>query len=125
MAEYRNLLIDEKLAAMSPKCASIYDRVEAFVQSAAPDIKRLKRKTYVAYKRDHKLAALSIDIRTSKDIVLLYLNLDPDDIELIPGFTRDVRNVGHNGTGKVEVRLSSLADFSKAKSLIKRSLLSE
>ena len=34
------------------------------------------------------------------------------------GFSRDVRNIGHWGTGDLEVRIGSMEDFEKAKHLI-------
>lgn len=38
------------------------------------------------------------------------------------GFTRDVRNIGHFGTGKLEITIKNLTDLEKAKTLIEKSL---
>jgi len=43
------------------------------------------------------------------------------NIDLEEGFTRDVRRVGHLGTGGLEIRISSDKDFEKAKPLLLRS----
>lgn len=45
----------------------------------------------------------------------------PNEIVLEPGFTRDVSNVGHYGTGDLEIRIATLADLERAKPLIARS----
>jgi len=37
---------------------------------------------------------------------------------LEPGFTRDVREVGHFGTGDLEVAVQSMMDFETAKPLL-------
>ena len=60
-------------------------------------------------------------MKTSLNLVRLYLKIDPDSIVLEEGFTRDVRNVGHYGTGDLEVTLKSHDDLERAKPLIVRS----
>ncbi len=45
----------------------------------------------------------------------------PDSITLEEGFTRDVRNIGHFGTGDLEIIIKSASDFEKAKPLLVRS----
>lgn len=39
-------------------------------------------------------------------------------MELIEGFSRDVRNIGHYGTGDLEIKITKDEDFDKAKELI-------
>lgn len=43
---------------------------------------------------------------------------NPDTIELEDGFTRDVRNIGHYGTGELRIVIKSISDFEKAKKYI-------
>jgi predicted transport protein len=50
--------------------------------------------------------------------VTAYLRLDPDTIEIRHGFTRDVRNIGHYGTGDLEVTMKTMDDFERAQSLL-------
>jgi len=47
--------------------------------------------------------------------------VDPSSITLENGFTRDVRDVGHFGTGDLEIRISTQDDFKKAMLLIEKS----
>jgi predicted transport protein len=47
--------------------------------------------------------------------------VNPDQVALEEGFTRDVREIGHRGTGDLEVRLASTDDLERAKPLIERS----
>ncbi|WP_372515564.1 hypothetical protein [Streptantibioticus ferralitis] len=53
---------------------------------------------------------------------MVYLKLDPDSVDLAEGFTRDMRCVGHHGTGDLQVRISSAADLEKATPLNQRAL---
>jgi predicted transport protein len=45
----------------------------------------------------------------------------PTSVQLEPGFTRDVSNVGHFGTGDLEIALSKPEDLERAMPLLKRS----
>ncbi|MFI1718879.1 DUF5655 domain-containing protein [Streptomyces litmocidini] len=73
---------------------------------------------YIAYRRLVNVA--SVIFRPKHEAILLYLRLDPDTVALEEGFTRDMRGVGHLGTGDLEVRLASAADLEKAAPLIRR-----
>jgi DNA-binding NarL/FixJ family response regulator len=50
--------------------------------------------------------------------LLAFVKVDPSTTDLIPGFTRDVRELGHFGTGDVEITLASLDDLEKAKPVL-------
>ena len=52
--------------------------------------------------------------------LLLHLKLNPDTVELVPGFVEDVRAKGHWGTGDLRVIIKSAEDFEKAQHLIDR-----
>ena len=41
--------------------------------------------------------------------------------ELVNGFIRDVRKIGHHGTGDLEITLRNADDFEKAKPLLLKS----
>ncbi|MDX3776004.1 DUF5655 domain-containing protein [Streptomyces europaeiscabiei] len=73
---------------------------------------------YIAYRRLVNVA--SVIFRPKHEAILVYLRLDPDTVELADGFTRDMRGIGHLGTGDLEVRLSTAADLDKAAPLIRR-----
>ncbi|MBT2487749.1 hypothetical protein J7E96_04210 [Streptomyces sp. ISL-96] len=73
---------------------------------------------YIAYRRMVNLA--SVIFRPKHEVILVYLRLDPDMVELEEGFSRDMRGIGHLGTGDLEVRISSAADLEKAGPLIRR-----
>lgn len=73
---------------------------------------------YIAYRRLVNVA--SVLFRPKHQVILLYLRLDPATVVLEEGFTRDMRGVGHLGTGDLEVRLASATDLEKAAPLIRR-----
>jgi predicted transport protein len=76
-------------------------------------------KLYVAYRRLKNFVCMSL-ISKQDPHVFLTLKLDPTTVELEKGFARDVTNIGHWGTGDLEVVLRKLGDFEKVKPLIDR-----
>lgn len=73
---------------------------------------------YIAYRRMVNVA--SVIFRPKHEVILVYLKVDPATVELEEGFSRDMRGIGHLGTGDLEVRIASAADLEKAGPLIRR-----
>ncbi len=74
---------------------------------------------YIAYRRLVNVNVASVILRPKHEVILVYLRLAPESVELEEGFTRDMRGIGHFGAGDVEVRLVSAADLEKAAPLIR------
>lgn len=70
---------------------------------------------YVAFRRLKNFACL--ELRNQLGKLLVYVRINPDAVSLEPGFTRDVRGIGHFGTGDLEITIQSMKDFEKAKPL--------
>ena len=49
------------------------------------------------------------------------MKVDPTTGQLEDGFTRDVREIGHFGTGDLEIKLKTAEDLERAKPLLVRS----
>ncbi|MFI6468584.1 DUF5655 domain-containing protein [Streptomyces sp. NPDC050538] len=74
-------------------------------------VNRVERKQYRAYQRLRNFACLCPPQRSK---LLVYLKVDPKDVDLVPGFTRDVSGLGHHGTGDLEVQLRTPKDVERA-----------
>jgi len=96
-----------------------YEALKAFALALGDDVQVKITKLYVAFRRIKNF--ISVELRPQSNLMLLYLRLNPDDITLEKGFTRDVRTIGHWGTGDLEVAIRSDADLERAKTLIVRS----
>ena len=59
---------------------------------------------------------IETEIYTKK--IYLHLRLNPDDVQPVEGITKDVREIGHWGTGDLEIVIRSMKDFEKIKPLI-------
>lgn len=93
-----------------------FEALKAFIMALGDDVQMKTLKFYFAFKRFKNFACVEIHPQTGQ--LLLYVKVNPDDIELETGFTRNVRNIGHYGTGDLEIRIGSEGDFEKAKPLI-------
>ena len=80
------------------------------------DVVQKTLRFYFAFKRIKNFAC--VEIKPSINTIKLYLKVNPDSVQLEDGFTRDVRDVGHFGTGDLEVTLKNHDDFERAKDLI-------
>ncbi|WP_405928145.1 DUF5655 domain-containing protein [Streptomyces griseus] len=81
-------------------------------------VNRVQRKQYRAYQRLRNFACLCPPQRSK---LLVYLKVDPADVGLVPGFTRDVSGLGHHGTGDLEVQLRTQKDVERAQDLFRAS----
>jgi len=101
---------------------SLLDRFEALKDHASAfgdDVQVRTLKHYVAFKRIKNFACVELYTRDSK--LMVYVKVDPTTITIEPGFTRDVTNIGHYGTGDLEITIASDADFERAKPLLLQS----
>lgn len=111
--------ISDKIMAAKGDMKKLIDQVTNHIRGLGDDVKEAPQKHYVAFKRNRNFASLQLKVKNK--VVVLYLNIDPDNVEIEEGFTRDVRAIGHYGTGHLEVLIKSAADFDKSKSLVQRS----
>lgn len=89
--------------------------LEDYTLSLGDDVQRKELRLYLAFKRLKNFATVVLH---RKNCLFLFLHLDPATAVLMLPNTRDVTNIGHWGTGNLEVVLSSLADLEAAKPLI-------
>lgn len=93
-----------------------FETIKSYMMALGDDVQMKILKHYIAFKRIKNFACVEVHPQTEK--ILLYLKVKPDTITLEQGFTRDVTNIGHFGTGDLEVVISNEEDIEKAKRLI-------
>ena len=105
--------VAEIYAELSPAMLELLETVEAYILSLGDDVQRKELKLYYAYRRLKNFATLVLQ----KSRLLLYLHLPPAS-EVLPANGRDVSQVGHWGTGDIELSISNQSEFDLAKALI-------
>ena len=111
--------ISEVLATLEGPLLDLYQAVRDHVLALGDDIQEKRLKYYVAFKRIRNFAC--VEVHPNKSVVTTYLKVNPEHVDLIDGFTRDVREVGHYGTGDIEVKIRTRDDLERAKPLFQKS----
>lgn len=111
--------VTEYLEQAKPELRNLYEELDSFLTALGDDVQFKTLKFYFAYKRIKNFAC--VEVHASAGKLLLYVKVNPDSIALEKGFTRDVRNIGHFGTGELEISIDSMDAFEKAKPLIVKS----
>lgn len=114
-----NKTVTENLKQADKELKDLYYSIRDFILNLGDDIQEKILKHYIAFKKIRNFAC--VEIYPKSKSILIYLNINPNEVTLKEGFTRDVTNIGHFGTGNLEIRINSKEDFEKAKELIARS----
>ncbi|WP_336781452.1 DUF5655 domain-containing protein [Paenibacillus illinoisensis] len=104
----------EQLQSTTPALRELYYSIRAYILALGDDVTENQLKLYTAFKKMKNI----ICVEVYQKQILLHMRLNPGDIELEDGFTRDMRNVGHFGTGDLQIIIKSPEDFKRAEPLI-------
>jgi predicted transport protein len=111
--------VSEYLTQAKPELKDLFESLKSFLMAMGDDVQMKELKYYVAFKRLKNFACVEAHPQAGK--LLVFVKINPDKIELKKGFTRDVRNIGHFGTGDVEITLASPGDLEQAKPMLLQS----
>ena len=107
----------EQLALATPEIRALYEQTSSLLLSLGDDVQQKTLKLYTAFRRLKNFAC----VIAFPNRLLVTLKLDPATVALEAGFSRNVSQVGHWGTGDVELCLFGPADLQKAQALLARS----
>ena len=103
--------IAELLTTLPGPVQELLASLEDYMLSLGDDVQRKELRLYLAFKRLKNFATVVLH---RKNCLLLYLHVDPATaLPMLPN-ARDVTNIGHWGTGNLEVTLSAQADLDAA-----------
>lgn len=106
----------EQLEAAPEPTRQLYADLRSFVFSLGDDVNEKLLKLYTAFRKLRNFTTVVVQ----PNRLLVYLKLAPATVALEEGFSRDVSQTGHWGTGDVELCLRTAADLERAKPLIER-----
>lgn len=106
--------VDEHLRKIREEKKHLFYALQEFISSISEDISEVPKKHYIAYKITQNFACVEIH----KNEVLIFIKYDPSKIEIMPTNFKDVRNIGHFGTGDLEIRIRTIEDLDNAKEYI-------
>lgn len=109
--------INDHLNNGTEKTINWFQELRDFITELGDDVVESPRKFYVAYRVIRNFVCMELH----KQHILLYLNLDPTQVDLSRENVRDVSEIGHYGTGDVEIRIENIDDVTMGKELIRLS----
>ncbi|MGW0914025.1 pyridoxamine 5'-phosphate oxidase family protein [Streptomyces sp. NPDC002784] len=99
----------QALPGAAPACMQdLYAELDEAL-TACGEVEVAQLRHYIAYRR--MVTVASVIFRPKHEVILVYLKVDPETVELKEGFSRDMRGIGHLGAGDLELRIASAADL--------------
>ncbi len=118
-SKYTESTVSDKFAKSSPEVKDRFESLKAFLLALGDDVQLKTLKHYFAFKRIKNFASVEVHPQTAK--IVVFVKADFENVHLEDGFTRDVRNIGHFGTGDLEITIGSDDDLERTKPLIVKS----
>ena len=111
-----NYSFEEHLSGKPEHLRQLAIAIQEFILGLDASIEEAPKKFYIAYRISQNIVCMEI----RKQRVLLYLKLDPGVVSKAPTLARDVTNIGHYGTGDVELAIKKEADLKVAQEFIEK-----
>lgn len=108
--------VTDYLDQAPPALKDLYADVEHQCEALGDDVTKKVLKYYFAFRRLKNFAC--VEVHPQSKTLLVYLKVDPSTVDLEDGFSRDVSDIGHFGTGDLEVRIKTAEDLERAIPLI-------
>jgi predicted transport protein len=96
-----------------------YLRKQIFELAEEGQIIEKANKKYMGYKHGKNFC----EVKPQRSGLKLWLDIPPNELEDTRGMGRDMSNIGHHGTGQVEVKLIDQKDLSYVMDLIRQAYL--
>ena len=109
--------IEDHYQKTSDKMRVLLDQLRDYILDLDESVEEAPKKFYIAYKFTQNFVCIEV----RKDRLLLFLKLNPNEISPLPKAARDVRDIGHFGTGDFEYTLKSGDQLEEAKQYINKS----
>lgn len=111
--------VEDYLENANNELKNRYYILKDFIMSLGDDVQEKKLKNYFGFKRIKNFACIEIHPKT--DAVLVYTKANIKDVEIKEGFTRDVTDIGHYGTGNLEIKFTDMKQLDEVQKHILKS----
>lgn len=110
--------VTDNMEKASPELRALYEELKAYLVAQGDDVVVKTTEYYIAYRRMRNY--VTVEFKNQANKLLVFARVDPATVDLETGFTRDMRNIGHFGTGDLEITISTVADLEKTKPFLDR-----
>ena len=108
--------IEDRMKTLNPELKTILKELRTFITSLSDEVSELIMKQYIAYKKINNF--VTVDMTNEK--IQIYLPLNPDKVDIKDNM-RDMRGIGHFGTGDVEILIRNEKELQLAMEYIEKS----
>lgn len=108
---------DEHLEKLSADKHEILESLREFILALDDSVEEVPKKQYVAYKLSQNFACIEVQKRR----LLVFLKIQKSELDEPCDICRDVSEIGHFGTGDLEVSVTSESELATAEKLIQKS----
>ena len=105
---------DQHLNGKPEKIRQLAQTISEFIMGLDPAIEESPKKYYIAYKISQNIACMELQ----KKRIILFLKLNPKEVKVPLNNWRDVSDIGHYGTGDLELSLCNSDELESVKNLI-------
>jgi len=112
-----NYTVEAHLNKTSEAIKELAQEIRDYASDIDPSVAESPKKFYIAYKTSQNF--LCMEVHKSK--LLLYMKIKTDVLDEMQTNGRDVKKIGHYGTGNFELTITNRAQLDQAKRLIKTS----
>ncbi len=112
--KYYNENVLKQIETSSKHIKDLVEEISDYILSKGEDVTENYTKLYIAYKKVKNIVCLQI----YKKSISLYIKLNPKEFDMEEGFSRDMTNIDHYGTGDLQVTINNKENFEKAKKYI-------
>jgi predicted transport protein len=100
---YLSQQISYRISQSDQTLRDLFEAVRQFLIALGDDVQMKELKYYIAFKRLKNFAC--VEVYPQAKVVTVHLKVDPQSVDLEEGFSRDVTNIGHFGTGDLQLTL--------------------
>ena len=105
---------EQHIESKSEKIKEMVFDIKEFIMNLDSAMEEVPKKFYIAYKISQNI--MCMEVKTQK--IILYLKLNPKELKSLPKNARDVSEIGHYGTGDLELTVNSDEGIEMAKEYI-------
>lgn len=109
---------EQHLTKAHPPVQDLIHDLRDYILNLDESVEESPKKLYVAYKVTQNFVCMEVH----KFKVVLFLKLDASDTNPLPQNGRDVRNIGHYGTGDFELTIQTADEVKVARAYIEKAL---
>ncbi|MGM0587549.1 MAG: DUF5655 domain-containing protein [Bacteroidota bacterium] len=108
--------VEDYLKDANQELTDLYYALREHLLNLGDDVQEKKLKYYIAFKRLRNFTCVQIHPQIQK--LTLFLNHNPDEVALDKSYMKDVREIGHQGTGDLELTIGSMEDLDRIEKLL-------